>query len=256
METSTRQDLIIGGSSQVARYMPSNYHRVSGRSIPEYVFSHKWNRVYICFSEQRTSLANDKNYKSEFYDINVYKTLAVISKLSAKKIIYFSTTDLWNMCNGAIDLSTPYNFKENYYTDSKWLLTTKLMSMENVIGLYPFNFNSKFRSETFLFGKIFHSITSKKKIEIGNTHFYREILHAKYVASMAIEAKTSSIIGSGRLVYVNDYIRDLYKFAKLDYDRLVTESDISWRPRATYWLKSASCQYSYDNLLKDSMQDL
>jgi hypothetical protein len=256
METNIGSDLIIGGSSQIAKYMPANYHRVSGRLIPDYVFSHKWKRVYICFSEQRTSLANDKSFKSEFYDVNLHKTLSVINKLTAQKIICFSTTELWNMCNGVINLNTPYNFKENYYTESKLLLTTALKKRENVITLYPFNFNSKFRSETFLFGKIFDSLINNKKIEIGSTYYYREILHARYVASSAITATSTKIIGSGRLIHVNDYIKDLYMHAKLDYNKLVIESEQSWRPNTTFWLDSTDCQYSYVNLLEDSMEDL
>ena len=144
METNIGSDLIIGGSSQIAKYMPENYHRVSGRIIPEYVFNYPWKRVYICFAEQRTALADNKRFKSEFYDVNFHKTLAVINKLTAQTIVCFSTTELWNMCHGAIDLQTPYNFKENYYTDSKLLLTNTLKERENVITLYPFNFNSRF----------------------------------------------------------------------------------------------------------------
>ena len=71
-----------------------------------------------------------------------------------------------------------------YYTESKLMLTETVKNRENIITVYPFNFNSKFRSETFLFGKIFDSIINRKKIEIGSTYYYRDILHAKYVASL------------------------------------------------------------------------
>ena len=107
-----------------------------------------------------------------------------------------------------------------------------------------------------MFGKIYNSLINNRKIEIGSTYYYREILHARYVASEAMMANSTKIIGSGRLIYVNDYIKDLYIQAKLDYNNLVVESEQSWRPNNTFWLNSTDCKYSYIDLLKDSMEDL
>jgi hypothetical protein len=256
MERNFGQDLIIGASSQIAQYLPRNITRVSSRQIPEWVFSENWNRVYICFSEQRTSLAKNSKYKSVFFDVNVTKTIDTIDRLKSQKIVCFSTTELWNFYNGPIALSDSFNFQENYYTESKLKMTNILSNRQDIILLFPFNFNSKHRRKTFLFGKIFDSIFYKKKIEIGSTYFYRDILHAKFVADQTIAATESKIIGSGRLVYVNDYIRDLYKLAQLEYNNMIIESDKSWRPPTTFWLNSPDNLYSYNQLLADSMEGL
>ena len=256
MERYLKKDLIIGHTSQVALYMNPDITRVNSRNIPDWVYEKEWGRVYLCFAEQRTRFASSLEYKQLFYDINVKKTNIIVERIKSEKIIFFSTTELWNHCHGSINLETDYCFNENYYTDSKLQITKKLQLKENVIILYPFNFNSKYRGKSFLFGKIYDSIMNKKKIQIGSTYFYREILHAKYVARQAESAMNSQIIGSGRLVFINDYIKDLYEHAGLSYYDLVRETEDNWRPEYTFWFNSNNCLYPYDKLLKDSLEGI
>ena len=71
----------------------------------------------------------------------------------------------------------PFNYSSTNYLDSKRVMIAEIKDkFNNVIILHPFNFNSIYRKEGFLFYKIFDSIINEKKITIGNTYFYRELL--------------------------------------------------------------------------------
>ena len=127
---------------------------------------------------------------------------------------------------------------------------------EKVIVLYPFNFNSIYRKEGFLFSKIFDSIINEKKITIGNTYFYRELIHPKFVVDQSIKAQSDDIIGSGRLIFVNDFIRSLYSHFNMNYDDFVTESykeNITSDERIFY-LKSK--QVLYNDLYNDTISEI
>jgi hypothetical protein len=128
-----------------------------------------------------------------------------------------------------------------------------------VFIIYPFNFNSIYRSDDFLFGKIFNSIINKKKIEIGYTYFYRDIVHPKFVVDKSISARGHEIIGSGRLTFVNDFIRDLYQHYQMDYDEYVIENFDKYNEydkRKEYYLNSKKPLYTYMQLLKDTISDI
>ena len=175
MELTTslkKQSLLVGDTAQVAQYLSPSIVRISARNIPEWVYKQEWDTVYICFAEQRTIYADTSEYRDLFYDINVKLTLECVRRIKSVKTIVFSTTELWNQVSGAINLQTPYCFRENYYTDSKLKMTQECQKINNVVVVYPFNFNSKYRSENFLFGKIFNSLKKGTAIEIGDTHFY------------------------------------------------------------------------------------
>lgn len=250
-----KNDLIIGESSQISNYMSSELVRVSSRNIPNHIYQTNWERVYICFAEQRTVYAHDIAFKEEFNKINVDLTLEVVKKINAKEIVYFSTVELWSNCSGAISLNTDFDFEENYYTISKYKAAKILKEIENVIILYPFNFNSRYRSSNFLMGKIFQSLLCKKKIEVGNLDWNRDILHAKWVASQAEITKQSQIIGSGTYFNVREYAKDLYKKFNMNYEEYVFESSQSSQKKLTY-LSSEKILYSYDQLLSDTLLDL
>ena len=258
MGSSTRKDsLIIGNTSQIAKYMPKEMLSISSRHIPDWIYDREWDRVYLCFAEQRTIYASMLEYRDLFYDVNVDLTLQCARNIKSNKTIVFSTTELWNQVPGGINLDTRHCFRENYYTDSKLKMTVECKKIDNVIVAYPFNFNSKYRSENFLFGKVFASLKTGMPIEIGNTYFYREVLHARYVANTITNLEEDAIIGSGRLIHVNDYIRDLYKKANLEYEECVIENlEHSSFQRPVFWLESKERLYSYSDLIADSMKDL
>jgi hypothetical protein len=128
----------------------------------------------------------------------------------------------------------------------------------NIIIIYPFNFNTPYRKEGFLFSKIFNSIINKTKIEIGDTYFYRDIIHPKLIIERSILSNEDEIIGSGRLVYINDFIRDLYKSNGLDYNDYVSENfDLNLKiKRNIYYLNSKKSLLSYKKLIQYTNNDI
>lgn len=256
---SNLKNLVIGNTSQLSYYFPDDYEKISSRNI-NFNFEQKYDRVYICFAEQRTYMKDNKN---DFYETNIDYTLKVIhhfSKLSNHVIIY-GTSELWNKYNGAININTPFNHKQTDYIDSKRLMVEivkelRLKKLQNIIILYPFNFNSTYRKEGFLFSKIFDSIINKKKINIGNTYFYRELLHPKFVVEQSIKATSDNIIGSGRLIFVNDFIRSLYEHFNMNYNDYVTEdyNENITSNENIFYLKSK--HNLYNNLYIDTIMDI
>lgn len=249
-------NLVIGNTSQLAQYFPTDMVKISSRNIPSDIFESTWNSVYLCFAEQKTYKNNDDS----FYKINVDYTKSIIKQIKANHIIYFSTAELWNNCNGAISLDTPIKYHYSDYISSKEKITTYLKThYSNVRIMYPFNFNSIYRMPPFLFGKIIDSIRFKTKIEIGDTYFYRDIIHPKFVVNESINASSHKIVGSGRLVYVNDFIRDLYKHFDMNYNDYVIENIDKFNEydkRKEYYLKSNNCLYDYKQLMIDTVKDI
>lgn len=249
-------DLIIGETSQISRFLPLDAVRVSARNISPEIFEKSWNKVYICFAEQRTKFAKDIEYKELFRSINVILTLEVIRRIKAKKIVYFSTVELWGSLSGPISIDTPFNFEENYYTETKYTATNFIKEIESAIVLYPFNFNSRFRTKDFLFGKIFDSILSLTKIEVGNLDWDRDILHASWVANSAVKSEASQIIGSGTYFNVKKYASDLYSYFGLRIDDFVNELPSFHQNKNLIYLNSSKVLYTYDDLLTDTIKDL
>jgi len=255
------KNLVIGNTSQLARYFPREGNDfISSRNIDVgKITSRKWNRIYLCSAEQRTFMKT-----AGFEDYNVKTTIGLIDQIkdSCENLIVYSTAELWNKVHGEINLSMDHKFNPSPYIVSKKkmtdILTGNREKYSNVIILYPFNFNSTHRSPGFLFAKIFDSILNKKKIQIGNTYFYRELLHPSYVAKKSIELKEHTIIGSGRTIFVNDFIRHLYQEMGMEYEEYVTENIDNTRrqERDIYFLDSKVCLYSYSELLSDTVNDM
>lgn len=254
-------NLVIGNTSQISHYFPENYIKISSRNIDfNFLKSIKWDSVYLCFGESKKYSLNDNLYEY----VNFTLTINLINNLKeiSEKIVVFSTCELWNKYNGQISINLPFDFFETKYTISKFKVTNEILKNDvypNVKIVYPFNFNSIHRSNDFLFGKIFDSIINKKKIEIGDTYFYRDIIHPKYVVEKSIECKNHTIVGSGRLTFVNDFIRDLYKNFSMDYDEFVIENlsnYFEYEKRNEYYLNSKSCEFKYEDLLNFTISDI
>lgn len=254
-------NLVIGSTSQISQYFPNDYIKISSYNIDyEFLTSQNWGRVYICFGESRKYISNPSTYD----DINYYFTIKLVDILKeiSKSVIVYSTCELWNRNEGKIKLGMSYNFYNSLYIDSKYKLSKHIMendSYYNVFVMFPFNFNSKYRNDNFLFGKIYKSIIKKEKIEIGDTYFYRDIIHPKFVVSESIKTNTHKIIGSGRMIFVNDFIRDLYSYYNLNYDDLVYENKtnyLEYDKRTEYYLDSEVCNYSYQELFNDTIKEI
>jgi len=253
--------IILGSSSQIAQYLDPGFKKINSRNFDWQELDGDWDLAILAFGENRKFLDSYDFYHS----VNVSLTLQVLDflKSRAKKIIVFSTCELWNKYSGPIDLNTPFNFYDTFYARSKFEITRIIRNnksnYQNVSVVYPFNFNSIHRSEDFLFGKIFNSILYKKKIEIGDTYYYRDIFHPTFIVKKLEYIEQDEIIGSGRLTHVNDFIRDLYRHFGLDYESLVTEKLNSFKEfdvKYEYYLRSTSPYYNYESLITDTVGEL
>jgi nucleoside-diphosphate-sugar epimerase len=263
-------NLVIGNTSQLAYYFPEYYEKISSRNINYDYYKDKfYDRVFLCFAEQRTF---SNLSQKDFYKINVIETMKVIDFFVQRcnNLIIYGTAELWNNHEGEINIEMPFNYEFSPYISSKEDICSMInnlrsnnddelhMHYRKIIILHPFNFNSTYRKNGFLFSKIFDSIINKKIIEIGNTYFYRDLIHPKYVVERSILAEKDEIIGSGRLTYINNFIRDLYDHFNLDYEKYVIEKFDKYilNNRHIYYLKSKRCLYNYDDLLQDTLRDL
>ena len=137
------------------------------------------------------------------------------------------------------------------------MITQELRERENVIIVYPFNFNSKFRGKYFLFGKVYNSIVNKKKIELGNINFKRDLMHTKYVSSQLEKVSKNIIIGTRRLTHIGEFIKDLYHHAGLDYHKYVFHPEVkSKNNRVENWSATMSIDYDYDQLILDTITEM
>lgn len=252
-------NLVIGKTSQLAHYFPDDYIKVSSRNFrPEHT---KYDSVYITFAEQRIY---DKNI--DFITPNYIYTLNIINRLidQCNKIVCYTTCELWNDLSGEISEITPPKFYplNNEYTISKLLLFNKIKELQSidkkynkVIFIHPFYFNSVYRNEYFLFGKIFKSIINKEKITLGNLDFQRDIVHANYVVKKSIEAKSDATVGMGKLINIFAFIKDLYYMNDMDYINYIQCSSFEPGKNKLIFAKQAD-DYSYIKLLKDTQDDI
>lgn len=248
------KNLVIGNTSQLAYYFPDDYEKISSRNIE--LKNENYDRVYICFAEQRTYLKNNRDL---FLSTNVDYTLDIIDHFSkiSNQVVLYGTSELWNNCNGPIDIYIPFNYKQSDYIDSKKIICelTKVY-FSNVLIHHTFNFNSVYRKDGFLFSKIFDSIINEKQIKIGNTYFYRELLHPKFVVEQSIQSNSDVIIGAGRLIFVNDFIRSLYSHFNMIYEDYVIEDykENITSDEKIFYLKSK--QIMYNNLYDDTVTEI
>lgn len=256
-------NLVIGNTSQLANYFPEDYVKISSRNIDfDYLKSNKWESVYITFAEQRIYDCNiDYITPNYIYTLNIIKSLLP----TTNKIVCYSSCELWNDLVGAISVTTEPKFSplSHEYTISKLLLLNKIKELrkinsdyEKVIFMHPFYFNSAHRSPYFLFGKIFDSILNKKKIEVKNLISYRDMVHASFVVEKSIEANTDTMVGSGRLTNIREFVIDLYSKNNMSYFDYVKE-DLTVNPgKDKNIIANVSWEYSYDKLLSDTQTDL
>jgi hypothetical protein len=264
MGKSIKKDLLIGDTSQLARY----WNRLDAEIISSYdidvgwIQSRQWNRIYIAFANARTFLRTDV-----FEKTNVNQTLNLISDIqdSCENVIYYSTTELWNQVNGPIKLeskiwNTFHYDTSSFYIKSKHITTETILKNDfftNTIILFPFSFNCPYRSDSrFFFSKIFDSILNRKKITVGNIPSYRELLHPKFVIKESINATKHKIVGSGRLTHVKDFVKHLYELNGMEYGDFVIEKESSVKDdRGIFFLDSEKCLYHYNELFGDTLED-
>lgn len=247
-------NLIIGDTSQLSNYFPSNYDRISSRNIDfDKIRKNEYNKIYILFAEQRTYLNESESF---FYEVNVKYTLSVIDKIKdhCNNVVIYSTSELWNDYEGAVSIELDYKFNYSPYIKSKEILCNIINSNKNYYSnvniIYPFNFNSPWRKGDFLFAKIFDSLISRKKITTGNLNFYRDLTHASVIVQNSINQNKDQIIGSGELINIEDFVKDLFFLENLDYRDYITSdprNDLI-NKRKDYFCKEKYLKYN--DLLK------
>jgi GDP-D-mannose dehydratase len=217
--------LVIGNTSQLSFYFPDSFEKISSRDIDFKKIKTKfYDRIYVTFADQRTFLTQNEN---NFNNVNKDLVVQVIDELKnfCNKIVIFSTSELWNGYNGKVDLSAPYLYNYSPYIKSKELLCNYINNhrdlYNNVIIVYPFNFNSIYRKEGFLFYKIFDSIINKNKNNVGNIDFNRDILHPLHIVRESIRTDKDLIVGSGFLTNVKKFVQDLFLVNNLDINSLL-----------------------------------
>ena len=243
-------NLIIGNTSQLNYYFPSNYDRISSRNIDFHkIKKQKYDKIYILFAEQRTYLNESESF---FTDINVTYTLNVIDKIKdfCNNVIIYSTSELWNDYDGAISIDLIYKFNYSPYIKSKQILCEHINSNKNKYSnvniIYPFNFNSPWRRGNFLFAKIFDSIINKKKVTTGNLNFCRDLTHASIIVENSINKNEDQIIGSGELINIESFVKDLFLLENLDYRDYITSDPQNnlINKRKDYFCKEKYLQYN------------
>jgi len=248
--------LIVGDTAHIARYFPDDVVKIPSRDIPGHLFDASYEEVHLVFGLNMKGLS-----PSAYDEVNHLYTLEVMEgfRRRSRRIVLYSTCELWSDCWGPIDLATPFRFHDDPYILSKWRIVDRVrrMGLRNVVIIFPFNHNSIHRKADFLFGKVFQSIATGTPVEIGDTHYYRDLLHSAYVAEVCQRLTGDTIIGSGRMVFVNDFIRDLYRRFNRRYEDLVRESAGKWNyiPKNEYYLRGG-IRYPYERLLADTVKDL
>lgn len=258
-------NLVIGSSSQLSHYFPKDYMRISSRDVNfDYLINHQWDSVYLTFAEQRIyDIGIDYITPNYIYTLNIINSLLN----NSDKIVCYTSCELWNELSGSISIDTKPKFYplNNEYNISKLLLWNKILELRKidkkynkVILMHPFYFNSIHRNEYFLFGKIFNSIIKKQKIEVSNLNFYRDMVHTKFIVNKSIELNSDSMIGSGKLFNVRDFIKDLYQMNEMDFTYFVYENNYNNFPirKEKLIMAKVDWEYTYQNLLADTQEDL
>tara|TARA_X000001388_G_C2218387_1_gene118188 strand:- start:100 stop:861 length:762 start_codon:yes stop_codon:yes gene_type:complete len=243
-------NLIIGNTSQLAQYMPTDFDRVSSRNINVSEIK-DYNKIYVCFAEQRT-FDNDLDFDKINYDY----TLSLFDELTAKcdKIIFYSTAMLWeNLEQYGISDEFSYN-EENKYLKSKERITKELKKRKNVILHYPCNFNSTKRKGGYLFHKLMSACIGEK-IQTGNLDFNREMVHTKYIAQRSLNSEQSEIIAPGFLINLFNFFGDVLNHfgVRENWSSVYMENK---EKKHDSRHKNIDSKYDYDNLLNDVIFDI
>lgn len=251
-------NVVIGNTSQLSYFFPQDFKKISSRNIPE--LNDEIDTVFICFAEQRTF--NTSLTENDFLEVNVNYTSKIVDELKnkSKKIVLYGTAELWNNCNGAIDINTPIDYKYSPYVKSKEVLWDKIKEKRergdwnNVNIIHSFNFNSTYRKEGFLFYKFFDSIINKTIYEVGNINIERDIIHPKYLVDNSLNCEFDKIVGSGKLTNIKIFIEELFQHYNLRMNDFIQETGYKSNHEGnSFWFKTDKV---YDELLRDTIEEL
>jgi nucleoside-diphosphate-sugar epimerase len=255
-------NLVIGNTSQLFPYFKEYDKDVVGISSRNINFKEinkqHYDNVFIVFAEQRTFL----NEPVEFFNkVNVHYTLDIINniKYNTDKMVVYLTSELWNQHEGEIDINTPFLHNQSPYIKSKEILKFKIEELRekeniNIKMLYPFNFNSPYRKQGFLFSKFMDVILNKNQIKVGDLNFYRDIIHPKIIIETSYNCIQDTVVGSGILINIKNYYKDILNHFNINYnDYVLEDKNIHLNIREPYYLKTNN---KYNTLTPDTIYDI
>jgi len=247
-------NLILGENSQLGYFLEGT--KVSARNIPyEFIRQNKWNRIYICFAEQRTFIDSSDSFMKVNFDL----TKETIDKLDncCEEFIFYSTSMLWSGNKGVYNITSPYSYKETNYLSSKEKITEYLKRIDKVKIHYPCNFNSKQRKGGFLFNSLYDIIKNKKKIQVRCLDFEKEITHTSYIADRSMNTFTDSILAPGYSVNIRNLFTKILSAFEMNIDDYIeeTETDTFVKPN-NYYYDVKDKNYPEDKLVSSFIEEL
>jgi nucleoside-diphosphate-sugar epimerase len=255
-------NLVIGDSSQLFPYFKEydpNIMGVSARNFDIKNLNGKFfDKVFLTFAEQRLHLDEGVDF---FAKVNVTHTLKIINELKpfVKTFIVYSTSDLWDLCEGGITLKTPRVNRGTSYAISKMIMEDEINNLRvkeniDIRIIYPFNFSSPYRRSHFLFHKFMEVILYNKKITVGDLDFSRDIINPKLVVDVSFNTKEDIIVGSGILTNVKQFYIDILENFSIIYNDMVVENTNTYiNPRKCFFLETEN---KYTSLLEDTIHDI
>ena len=255
-------NIIVGNSSQLTPYFKEYDPNIIGVSSRDFNYSqvkdYEFDRAFLLFAEQRIHLDEPVEF---FSKINVNYTLEVINQLkhNTNTFVVYLTSDMWDQCEGGVDINTPFNNRQTSYIKSKEILKEKIEELRikenlDIKMIYPFNFNSPYRKPEFLFYKFLKVILDKKLIDVGSLDFYRDLIHPKLIVEKSFNCIDDEVVGSGVLTHVKSFYVDLLAWFGIDYNEYVTEHDQHFiNVRKSFYFKTNTL---YTTLLKDTIKDI
>ena len=180
------------------------------------------------------------SFNDEFYTLDVnlnftHKILSVVKKVNKNAKFFFAgSSEMYSKnISKKIDEKTNFNPKSAYgiaKVASHYLVKSYRETFDfNASTGILFNHESPRKSDQFVLRKISKAVAKiklglQKKIKLGNIKSKRDWGHAKdYVYAMWLinqQKKASDyIIGTGKLVSVEDFLKKAFKYVKLDYKK-------------------------------------
>ena len=180
------------------------------------------------------------SFNDEFYtfDVNLnftHKILSIVKKINKNAKFFFAgSSEMYSKnISKKIDEKTDFNPKSAYgiakvashYLVKNYRETFNFNASTGIL----FNHESPRKDDQFVLRKISKSVAKiklglQKKIKLGNIKSKRDWGHAKdYVYAMWLinqEKKAADyIIGTGKLMSVEDFLKKAFKYVKLDYKK-------------------------------------
>jgi hypothetical protein len=255
-------NLVIGNTSQLSKYFPDDYRKISSRNINDNDLHGKWDSVYITFAKQNVFDKNDSNFNI----VNTYYTLNLVEKLldTSDKIVVYTSCEIFNNNYGKVGLDSLPSFipkkNQNYtnYILSKFLLNQhikenrkKNKKWDKVVVIHPFNFDSVHKSKYFLFGKVTDSIINKRKIEVADLNFYRDVIHTSRMVEESINSHCDRVIGSGKIINLRSSIKQIYSHFDMDFNEYVSEK-YKTNEKVNFYYADNELEYNFvDDMILD-----